>query len=139
VVGITVTNCRKRILIIDDDLQLLFVWRAALTHIPHQCLVDTAQDGDAALEKMASLSTAGHGRYDLIIMNLLMPHTKGYELAQTIRLLYGEIPIVWITPHQQLDVAEQARNLGIYCCLDKPISLALMRQVVWEALEAAQA
>ena len=138
VAGITLTNCRKRILIIDDDLQLLFVWRAALTHIPHQCVVDTAQDGYAALEKMASLSIAGSDGYDLIIMNLLMPHTNGYELAQTIRLLYGEVPIVWITSHEHLDVSEQARKLGVYCYLDKPISLALMRQVVWEALEATQ-
>ncbi|HSJ56553.1 MAG TPA: response regulator [Anaerolineae bacterium] len=136
--GFTLTNCRKRILIIDDDLQLLFVWRAALTHIPHQCVVDTAQDGYAALEKMASLSTTGSEGYDLIIMNLLMAHTNGYELAQTIRLLYGDIPIVWLTSHKHLDVEEQARQIGIFCCLDKPISLALMRQVVWEALEATQ-
>jgi CheY-like chemotaxis protein len=137
--GMTLTAGRKRILIIDDDLHLLFAWRAALAYVPHQCVVDTAQNGCEALEKMASLGTTGHGAYDLIIMDSVMPHMNGPELTQTVHLLYGDIPIVWLTSHRCPDIETKAQEMGVYCHLDKPISLALMRQVVWEALEATKA
>lgn len=133
------STSKKRILIIDDDLHVLFVWRAALTHLPHPCVVDTAPDGCQALEKLRSMALVGSEGYDLIITDLIMPRISGQELTHTVRLLYGDIPIVWITSHRRADTEAQAHELGVYCCLDKPISLALMRQVVWEALEAAKA
>lgn len=117
---------------------MLFVWRAALAHIPHDCIIDTAQDGCEALEKMASLDAIDSKGYDLIITDLVMPNMNGHDLTHTVRTLYGEIPVVWITSHRRPDTDAKARELGVYCCLDKPISLALMRQVVWEALETTE-
>lgn len=138
-VGMPVANCRKRILIVDDDPHVLFVWRAALAHIPHQCTVDTAENACEALEKLASLGTAGGGGFDLIITDLIMPHMNGQAFTNTVRMLYSNIPIIWITSHRTAETEAQAQELGVYCCLDKPISLALMRHVVWEALETAGA
>lgn len=135
----TLTSDSKRILIIDDDLHVLFVWRAALAHIPHQCIVDTAQNGREALVKIARLGTIGSEGYDLIITDLLMPTMSGHEFTHSVRTLYGNVPVVWITAQRNADTEAQARELGVYCCLDKPISLALMRQVVWEALETSKA
>jgi len=132
----TLTSDCKRILIIDDDLHVLFLWRAALAHIPHQCIVDTAQSACEALEKLAGPVTGG---FDLIITDLVMPQTNGHAFTHTVRTLYGNIPIVWITSHRDAETEAKAQELGVYCCLDKPISLALMRQVVWEALETSKA
>ena len=133
------TTDRKRILIIDDDLHVLFVWCAALANVPHQFVVDTAQNGCEALEKMASLGTGGDEEYDLIITDLVMPQMSGQEFTEAVRVRYGDMPVVWITSHRYHDTEQQAQELGVYCCLDKPISLALMRQVVWEALESIKA
>lgn len=130
------TSGRKRILIIDDDLHVLFMWRAALAHIPHQWIIDTAQGGCEALDKMAALGTTGGKAYDLIVTDPVIPNMNGQDFTHTIRTLYGHVPVVWITSDRRPDTDAKAQKLGVYCCLDKPISLALLRQVVWEALES---
>ena len=76
------------------------------------------------------------GSFDLIVTDLCMPEMDGYELTKHIRRLYGPLPVIWITAHRQSDTGTQAASLGVFCCLDKPMPVAMMREAVCEALEA---
>ena len=66
-----------RILVVDDDVNLRRVLRAALTAARYE--VDTAGSGEEALEMMKSR------KYHLVLLDLSMPGVDGLELCRAIR------------------------------------------------------
>jgi CheY-like chemotaxis protein len=62
----------KRILVIDDDLAIRVLLKAVLQRMHFD--VDLAPDGAAGLEKLQ-----GDGRFDLVLLDLMMPKVNGYE------------------------------------------------------------
>ncbi|NLF13403.1 MAG: response regulator [Anaerolineaceae bacterium] len=83
----------KRILVVDDDDQVLFVWSNALASARDITLV-TAQDGQEALEIL------DQDGFDVIITDLRMPRMDGYELTEAIRRHNQDITIVWLTGYR---------------------------------------
>jgi len=65
----------KRILVIDDDLAIRVLLKAVLQRMHFD--VDLAGDGAAGLEKLQ-----GDGRFDLILLDLMMPKVNGYEFLK---------------------------------------------------------
>jgi CheY-like chemotaxis protein len=127
--GRRLTKIQKRILIVDDDPHILFVWRAALARLSSPCAVETAENGCEALAKFKEWA------FDLIVTDLRMVAMDGYELTEAVRCMDRHVPIVWITAHRLPCTDIHAAELDVYRCLDKPVSVARMRQVVCEALE----
>jgi two-component system response regulator GlrR len=122
---------QKQILIVDDDPHILFVWRAALARLSYPCSVETATNG---LEALAILKERA---FDLIVTDLRMAVMDGHELTEAVRGMDERIPVIWITAHRLPCTAVHAEQLAVYRCLDKPVSVAQMRQVVCEALDVA--
>lgn len=67
----------KRVLIVDDEPDLLDVWSFALEYVGY--LVDRAHNGKAALAILATQVP------DLIITDLMMPGMDGKELCRLVR------------------------------------------------------
>ena len=67
----------QRILIIEDEESIALGVRDALQHHGHQ--VDVCMDGEAGLER------ARAGRYDLLVLDLMLPGISGFELIETLR------------------------------------------------------
>ncbi|CAM2158773.1 Histidine kinase (plasmid) [Pararobbsia alpina] len=67
----------KRVLIVDDEPDLLEVWSFALEHVGY--LVDRAHNGNAALTILAAQLP------DLIVTDLMMPGMDGAELCRLVR------------------------------------------------------
>jgi len=82
---------RKNILVVDDDEQILIVWRGALGGHAEHWHVETAQSGHEALEKI------GTTVFDLIVTDLRMPGMDGCDLTVAVRHLMGDVPVIWIT------------------------------------------
>lgn len=68
----------KTILVIDDDLAIRVLLQAVLKRM--QFNVALAEDGAAGLEKLR-----GEGKYDLILLDLMMPKLNGYEFIEKVR------------------------------------------------------
>ena len=66
-----------RILVVDDDVQIRRVLRAALTAARYE--VDTAASGEESLEMMKDR------KYHLVLLDLSMPGVDGLELCRTLR------------------------------------------------------
>jgi DNA-binding response OmpR family regulator len=66
-----------RVLLVEDDpgIQML------LQRFLHRqgCTVDTVSDGAAAL------STVRNGHYDVVLLDLMMPHVNGFEFIRELR------------------------------------------------------
>ena len=124
-------STRRRILIVDDEEQVLFVWRSALKRLTNRYSVEAARSGEEALRKME------HTPFDLVITDLRMPGLSGQELTRAIREQQPNLPVVWITAFRSADIDAQARQLAVICCLDKPLSVAQIRELVPQVLAGA--
>jgi CheY-like chemotaxis protein len=120
---------RKNILVVDDDEQILIVWRGALARYAEQWHVETVQSGQEALEKIKAT------RFDLVVTDLKMPGMSGCDLTVAIRQLIGDVPVIWITGYPQFEALAKADELGVSRFLSKPLSVAQIRQLVAWALE----
>jgi len=120
---------QKQVLVVDDDEQILIVWRGALEERAEQWHVETARSGHEALEKIGSIA------FDLIITDLRMPGMDGCDLTVAVRQLVGDVPVIWITAYPQAGVLARASSLAVHRLLNKPLTVAQMRQIVAEALD----
>ena len=93
--------------------------------------VDTAEDGDIAVEKFAA---AAEGTYDLILMDVQMPRMNGYDATRAIRALPGgkgaEVPIIAMTANAFQEDKENARAAGMNAHLAKPIRIEELQKTM---------
>ena len=119
---------RKSILVVDDDQQILLVWRGALEGHTKHWHVETAQSGPEALEKIGAAS------FDLVVTDIRMPGMSGCDLTMAVRQLIGDVPVIWITAYPQPEALALADDLDVCRFLNKPMGVAQIRQVVAQVL-----
>lgn len=98
-------------------------------------IVDTAEDGDIAVEKMRN---ARAGQYDLILMDIQMPRMNGYEATMAIRSLpdhsLASVPIVAMTANAFEEDKQNAVDAGMNGHLSKPIDVPKLLQTLSDIL-----
>lgn len=67
----------RRILVIDDDLAIRVLLQAVLKRMKFE--VELAEDGQAGLERMET-----SGKFDLVLLDLMMPRLNGYEFIEKV-------------------------------------------------------
>ena len=119
-----------RILLVDDERQLVHCLRQALLlDLPHS-VVDTAYSGEEALSHLAETT------YDLILADLRMPGFCGLELIKGVRYLDAQVPIVLMTGYGSRELEQQARRVGVNHYLDKPFEMRDLLALVGQLLPA---
>jgi DNA-binding NtrC family response regulator len=81
------------------------------------------------------------GDFDLVISDLKMPEMNGIELADEIRKIDKNIPILVITAYASIESAEEAVNKGVYDYITKPfrkeqILIAINRALEWKNMRS---
>ena len=92
--------------------------------------VDLASDGERAV---SMLKEASAGYYDLILMDIQMPHMDGYEAARCIRLLpdeHAQIPIIAMTANAFEEDRKKAFEAGMNGYVIKPIKIEELITVI---------
>jgi CheY-like chemotaxis protein len=104
------------ILAVEDNPVGLMVLRHALKG--RAVNVDTATDGAEAIRAAA----ARH--YDLILMDLQMPHMDGLEATAAVRRLpgYDNVPILALTANYSDEIRQQCQQHGMQDFLSKPVT-----------------
>lgn len=103
-----------KILIIEDEIAIANFIKASLESQLY--IVDIASDG----EQGALLGRTG--KYDLIILDYLLPQKNGLEIVKEIRLSKN-VPIIMLTVYGDFECKEKAYNLGVDDFLTKPFLL----------------
>jgi CheY-like chemotaxis protein len=73
----------RKILVIDDDLAIRVLLQAVLRRMKFD--VELAEDGSVGLEKLRR-----NGRFDLILLDLMMPKVNGYEFIEKVTKEYSD-------------------------------------------------
>jgi CheY-like chemotaxis protein len=111
----------KSVLIVEDDFDLLFLYRSVLERGGYET-VETA-DATEAIAQLAQRS------FDLIILDLQMPDYPGtYVLDYLIQNKRFEPHIVVITANDHM--ADEVRQRGVKHILIKPVALLDVRSLI---------
>lgn len=105
----------RRILFVDDEVELARTSRKLLESFGHQPMVFT----DPA-QALAAFSQAPFG-FDIVITDMLMPDMDGQELAQEILSHNPDVPIILCTGYSETFSREQSLTSGIRGSVPKPI------------------
>jgi CheY-like chemotaxis protein len=108
------SQLRRRVLLVDDDTDVLEVTRKALEAAG--CSVTCIADSSEVLR-----APPGDG-YDLVLLDLLMPDVDGLQLCSLLRKRYGEdLRICMITAANDPEAIKRAAQVGADGWLTKPI------------------
>jgi DNA-binding response OmpR family regulator len=106
---------KAKILYVEDDLTLSFVTRDNLEL--HGYTVDFTDNGLDALKMF------DENRYDLCILDVMLPKMDGYALAERIRSVNQEIPIIFLTAKSTKEDKIYGLRLGADDYITKPFSI----------------
>jgi signal transduction histidine kinase/ActR/RegA family two-component response regulator len=128
IVPVSVTG-NTRVLVVDDVEINLEVARGLLE--PYGLAVDTVLSGKEAVEKVRR----GEPRYDMILMDHMMPEMDGVE---AVRIIRGEIdsdyarniPIVALTANALAENEEMFLGNGFTGYIPKPIDIRLLDELI---------
>ncbi|HSV28030.1 MAG TPA: ATP-binding protein [Candidatus Omnitrophota bacterium] len=107
------------ILLVEDNLVNQKVAKAMLERYGHSVVIAT--DGFEAVDAVAK---AAQGRYDVVLMDVQMPHLDGLGATQRIRALPGPaaaIPIVAMTANALKGDSERCLEAGMDGYVAKPV------------------
>src|SRR5258708_13924817 len=106
---------QARVLIVDDDADLVQALSGALRVRMNGVTVDVADSGVAALGQI------GARDYDAIVTDIKMPGMDGLALLAEIRMHRPDIPTLMITGHGEHDLVVHALRGGAFDFIQKPI------------------
>lgn len=124
----------KRVLLAEDNEMNQLIAVSILEGSGFE--VEIAGDGKKALNMVES---ADAGYYDVVLMDIQMPHMDGYEAAKRIRQLSdsekSSIPIIAVTANAFEEDRKIALEAGMNGYLAKPYDIPMIMQTLSELLE----
>jgi DNA-binding response OmpR family regulator len=113
----------KRVLAVDDETDIRMIIEGLLKSGGYE--VETAEDGEDALGKF------NKGRFDLVILDVMMPKRDGYEVLREIRQgPKGETPVVMLTAKATDKDVWKGYEEGATYYLTKPFSNQQLLNIV---------
>ena len=103
------------IMLVEDDESLGFLIKDSLDGLGWN--VHLYRDGEKGL------SAFHNNNFDLCILDIMLPHKDGYDLAHDIRKYNQHIPIVFLTAKNQLEDRIRGFQIGADDYVCKPFSI----------------
>ncbi|OQY30797.1 MAG: hypothetical protein B6241_15295 [Spirochaetaceae bacterium 4572_59] len=119
-----------RILIVDDEK----IARDSLEWIIRKELGDDAQTVTAR-NGMEGVDLACEFRPDILLMDVRMPGLSGLDTVKEIRMVLPDLPVIFISAHEDFQYAKQAIVLGAVDYVNKPVNRKDFIQVLHKTLD----
>lgn len=114
----------KRVLVVDDTKNIRILLTKCLELEGYTVL--TASDGQEALELFK------RDKFDLMFLDIKMPHLSGTEVLKKIREQGINIPVIIITAYATIKNAVECTQMGAVAYLQKPFTADKVRSVLKE-------
>lgn len=115
---------RRKVLLVDDDPELLEIYRDTFAELSSQPEVDTATTGTKALAMLES------NEYRLLVTDLRMPRMDGLQLLTIARRRWPDLRTVVLTSNADERFRSRVYALGVDLYWSKPSSEQEMGQFV---------
>jgi adenylate cyclase len=118
------------ILVVDDNEDNRYTLTMRLTREGWQTIVE-AKTGRQALELLAER------RFDLVLLDIMMPEMNGYEVLEQIKsdMALRDVPVIMISAVDEIDSVVRCIELGAEDYLLKPFNAVLLRARIGACLE----
>jgi len=111
-----------KILLVDDEKEFVETLSERIRMRDHKS--DVALDGEEALKLMDD------DLPDVVVLDLKMPGIDGMEVLRRIRKAYPNVQVIMLTGHGSDKDEKEARNLGAFEYLQKPVEIdTLMKKI----------
>jgi DNA-binding response OmpR family regulator len=102
------------ILYVEDDTNLSFVIKEVLEEEGYG--VQLCTDGKSAIQAV------GLGTFDLCVLDVMLPHHDGFEVAEFVRKVHKDIPIIFVTAKSMAEDKIKGLRMGADDYITKPFS-----------------
>ena len=110
---------RRRILVVEDETRILDFLARGLS--ADGMTVDWAQTGPSAVKR------ALEQRYDLVLLDLVLPQLNGLAVLEQIQRARPELPVIVVSARGDIPTKLKAFKLGAKDYVEKPFSLDELR------------
>jgi DNA-binding response OmpR family regulator len=107
-----------KILVVEDEKGMAQILKRGLEEESHS--VSLATDGFAALQ------LAGNNRFDLVLLDVMLPGMNGVEVARWLRQHHQQTPILMLTARDAAPDIVKGLDAGADDYLTKPFSFAVL-------------
>lgn len=116
-----------KVLLVDDEEEFV---RALAERLEMRDLrSDTVYDGEQAL------TFVDQQEPDVMVLDLRMPGIDGLEVLRKVKRIYPNIEVIILTGHGTKKDEEEARRLGAFEYLEKPVDLDLLVKKMRQAYQ----
>lgn len=91
------------------------------------------------LQTVREFEESPQGTYDVVLMDIQMPHMNGYEATRAIRNMKrpdaDTIPVVAMTANAFAEDVQEALSAGMTAHISKPIDVEVLQRTLWQVLK----
>jgi DNA-binding NtrC family response regulator len=120
--------CKGKILIVDDDIDVVNAMQAYLTECGYMAAGCTS--GREAIEKLKTHD------FELMLIDLMMPEMNGVELLKCAREIDPHLMGIIITGKGTIETVTDMMQEGAFLCSLKPFNFKMMQLILCCALKA---
>ncbi|KMY51979.1 response regulator [Peribacillus loiseleuriae] len=113
-----------KVLIVDDQFGI----RILLNEVLHKEGYDTFQ----AANGVQALDIVTNHSPDLVLLDMKIPGMDGIEILKRMKQLDADIRVIIMTAYGELDMIQEAKNLGAITHFAKPFDIDDIRKAVRE-------
>lgn len=119
---------KGKILIVDDQLGI----RILLNEVLQKEGYDTYQ----AANGFQALEMVQEGLPDLVLLDMKIPGMDGIEILKRLKVIDQNIKVIIMTAYGELDMIQEAKDLGALTHFAKPFDIDDIRQAVKKYVSA---
>ncbi len=105
---------RQKILILDDEHDILEIYQEILARLPSQPEIHTSDSGARAIALLESQP------FNLLLVDLRMPQMDGFQVLAIVRRKFPTLRVVVMTATEDEQFRARAYGMGIDLYLEKP-------------------
>jgi len=94
--------------------------------------LETADDGLTAL----NIYNRNPEKFDLVISDISMPNLDGIDMSIEILKTNSEMPIIFISAHNEVEYLQRAIEIGVYSFITKPIANQKLYNAIYRASQS---
>jgi DNA-binding NtrC family response regulator len=113
---------KSKVLVVDDNTKILYAFQ---TFLENEGYISIPLEKGGEVLKILT-----EKKPKVVFLDIRLPDQDGLDILRQIKQKYPDLPVVIVSGHNNEENKNRARVLGATAFLEKPLSLAKMREIL---------